>query len=620
MLLEAYIAGYIARTVFGPIVLDYAKDAASDWAKNFCNDSLKNVFGTDEGKKVVARAIVVFVQAFDDELKGADIESEKDRKSYTDDLRYFVKKRDVRLALGAVLEDEKAKVSPELLETLWAEERLMPPPEDFSWTVVCREYKKAARAMLLEFAAFREAINAENLAAIRAGVEQLAGLPKEFDLESYSRKLLDRYQHLKLESLESGGTLQHPIHLTQIFVEQNVRDCQQFNPRFHELPKDRQRALSEKGTTEELSEEEKEQLQRRYLDQSPRGVLEVVDAPDRRLVVVLGDPGSGKSVLLEYLALRWASKKPVEREKEPLPLLIELKAYVRHRDDCKSLLEYLDHGADSCGNLNQRALHAWLKEQGGLLLLDGLDEIFEAATRDAVLKEIANFVTDYPKVRIVVSSRVVGYQQQTLAAAGFHHFMLQDLESEQIAYFIHRWHELAYTDDAERVRKRDRLSKALERTSAIRELAGNPLLLTLMALLNRTQPLPDDRVDLYEQASRLLLQQWDVEKALPAGQDLPLYHKQAMLRAVAYQMQTGAQGLAGNALAVQELEDTFTGYLQAQNFERPREVAGNLIAQLRERNFILCFLGDDLFAFVHRTFLEYFCATAFLWKFEKERT
>ncbi|MBD0300304.1 MAG: HEAT repeat domain-containing protein, partial [Nitrososphaera sp.] len=51
-----------------------------------------------------------------------------------------------------------------------------------------------------------------------------------------------------------------------------------------------------------------------------------------------------------------------------------------------------------------------------------------------------------------------------------------------------------------------------------------------------------------------------------------------------------------------------------------RAVARVMIKQLRERNFILCFLGADCYAFVHRTFLEYFCAWEFVWQFEKERS
>ncbi|NJR32793.1 MAG: hypothetical protein HC778_08320 [Chamaesiphon sp. CSU_1_12] len=49
-------------------------------------------------------------------------------------------------------------------------------------------------------------------------------------------------------------------------------------------------------------------------------------------------------------------------------------------------------------------------------------------------------------------------------------------------------------------------------------------------------------------------------------------------------------------------------------------VARQMIFQLRHRNFILCYLGADSYAFVHRTFLEYFCAEEFVWQFEKDKT
>ncbi|MFN6250034.1 MAG: signal transduction protein, partial [Microcystis sp.] len=42
-----------------------------------------------------------------------------------------------------------------------------------------------------------------------------------------------------------------------------------------------------------------------------------------------------------------------------------------------------------------------------------------------------------------------------------------------------------------------------------------------------------------------------------------------------------------------------------------------IIKQLRYRNFILCSLGGNAFAFVHRTFLEYFCACEFYERFKK---
>jgi hypothetical protein len=57
--------------------------------------------------------------------------------------------------------------------------------------------------------------------------------------------------------------------------------------------------------------------------------------------------------------------------------------------------------------------------------------------------------------------------------------------------------------------------------------------------------------------------------------------------------------------------------LKSIEVSQARTVARLLIEQLRSRNFILCYLGADSYAFVHRTFLEYFCACDFVERFGK---
>jgi predicted NACHT family NTPase len=221
-----------------------------------------------------------------------------------------------------------------------------------------------------------------------------------------------------------------------------------------------------------------------------------------------------------------------------------------------------------------------------------------------------------------VTSRIIGYKPQRLRDAQFRHFMLQDLESDQIQDFIYRWHELTFTDEADKARKRERFQQAINTSSAIGELAGNPLLLTMMAILNRNQELPRDRPELYNQASRLLLHQWDVEQKLlenPRVDSVAIDYKdkQAMLRQIAYHMQAADQGLAGNLIRGEDLEKILTSYLKSIEVSQARTVARLLIEQLRSRNFILCFMGADSYAFVHRTFLEYFCACEFVERFGK---
>jgi len=71
------------------------------------------------------------------------------------------------------------------------------------------------------------------------------------------------------------------------------------------------------------------------------------------------------------------------------------------------------------------------------------------------------------------------------------------------------------------------------------------------------------------------------------------------------------------------LEAEFETYLKeryySQSPDLSRMVAQAMIEQLRERNYILALYGANLYGFVHRAFLEFFCASAFVTKFERTR-
>jgi predicted NACHT family NTPase len=220
--------------------------------------------------------------------------------------------------------------------------------------------------------------------------------------------------------------------------------------------------------------------------------------------------------LLQYLALDWANLSLNDASFQPIPLLIELRTYMRNRDSgqCKNFLEFFHDSSGVICHLNQHQLVEQLNAGNALVMFDGLDEVFDPGKREDVITDIHRFTNDYPNVRVIVTSRVIGYKPQRLRDAQFHHFMLQDLDEEQIKDFIKRWHDLTFNDEADKVRKRERLQRAIDTSKAIGELAGNPLLLTMMAILNRNQELPRDRPELYNQASRVLLHQWDVERTL----------------------------------------------------------------------------------------------------------
>jgi predicted NACHT family NTPase len=529
--------------------------------------------------------------------------------------------------LGKAFESDRESLDAELLEQTWSQLNLTSLPPRFKWERIANQYLEEVQEILFDSKDLRDILNAQNLDSIQKNTQETAGIIPEFDLRQYQEALCERYSNLNLSSVDPNTyDYREKLKVWQIFIFQDVRSIyESFLPQAYEIPKEHQRRLQDSNQLDAIDLENLEKYRRGYFSQPIVSVLDVInDKQKYPYIVILGDPGSGKSTLLQYLALNWARSPLNSVTSLPIPLLIELRTYIRSGESghCKNFLEFFHQSPGSICHLNQHQLQEQLKAGEAVVMFDGLDEIFDPGKREDVITAIHRFTNEYPGVRVIVTSRIIGYKPQRLQDAEFHHFILQDLNAEQIQDFVRRWHELTFTDAGEKARIRDRMERALAYSSTIRDLAGNPLLLTIMAILNRGQELPRDRAELYNQASRVLLYQWDVERSLVEDSRLDpktidAKDKQEMLRRVAYKMQAAPEGLAGNVISAEDLENTLTAYLKNKDFDRPKERARLIINQLRTRNFILCYLGADTYGFVHRTFLEYFCASEVVERFEK---
>ncbi|WP_448268163.1 NACHT domain-containing protein [Nostoc sp. DSM 114159] len=620
-----------AGLIFKPILEDLAKDAAKDWAK----DLLKGIPGkiVQKLKKediaiAAGKALKEFLQLTQQQLKVRCKLAETEIKEYTKDIKKFISDKSVAETLGKAFDINCESLDAKTLEDSWNRLQLKPLPSKFNWESITEQYLTQVQEILLDSKDLHHILELQKLSDIEINTKEIAGVIVDFNLVKYQEGIRERYGNLKLDSLDTSGYAYNELKLWRIFTAQNVRETHQVLAQVHELPKEHLRRLRESDQVEAVELEELERHKRVYFEQPIRSVLDVVNKKqDYKYLVILGDPGSGKSTLLQFLAWNWAESPLDNVISLPIPLLIELRTYMRRREDkeCNNFLEFFHQGSGAIHHLNQLELDKQLKAGNALVMFDGLDEVFDPGKREDVITDIHRFTNDYPDVQVIVTSRIIGYKPQRLLNAEFRHFILQDLDSEQIQDFIYRWHELTFTDAVDKVRKRERLQRGIAASKSIAELAGNPLLLTMMAILNRNQELPRDRATLYDQASRVLLHQWDVERALTEDKRLnpktiDYKDKQAMLRQVAYLMQTGDKGLAGNLIHENDLVKVLTDYLKTIEFDKPREAARVMINQLRTRNFMLCFLGADYYAFVHRTFLEYFCAWEFVWQFKETQT
>ena len=633
-LLVAWGVAQAAGFVFKPILQELSKiaqDAAKDWTKDLLKGIPGHLFKRLQKEKIdvaVGKALKEFLLLVQQELEDADIEDDK-LKQFLKPFKTFIDNKDVKEILGSAFNYECKILDTKKLESKWYELDLQVLPDEFNWKLLGKRYLKKVKAIIRESPELRDVLDSQNLESIKEKIQEFAPIIPDFDLLGYQEGIRERYGKLQLDSLDTSGYAYNELKLWRMFIVQNVREVHSVLPHVYEIPKEHLRRLKENQQAEsEIEPESLERYKKIYFDQPIRSVLEIVNNKQtHKYTVILGDPGSGKSTLLQFLALNWAESPLSNLIDLSIPLLIELRTYIRRRDEkeCNDFLEFFHKCSGVVHHLNQHQLQAHLKKGHALVMFDGLDEVFDPAKREDIITDIHRFTNEYPNVQVIVTSRIIGYKPQRLRDAEFQHFMLQDLESEQIQDFIHRWHELTFNDEADKIRKKERLLYAIENSSAIQELAGNPLLLTMMAILNRNQELPRDRTELYNQASRVLLHQWDVERALVEDKRLDptsidCKDKQAMLRQVAYFMQTSDKSLAGNLIKESDLERILKNYLKVIEVDKPRVAAKLMIDQLRTRNFMLCYLGADYYAFVHRTFLEYFCAWEFVWQFKETQT
>ena len=276
--------------------------------------------------------------------------------------------------------------------------------------------------------------------------------------------------------------------------------------------------------------------------------------------------------------------------------------------------------------LDDHSVDGYLKSRPSLVMFDGLDEIFDNQHRERITQDIIGFSQRYPGTRIIVTSRRVGYTPQILRDAGFLHFEMQDLDDEQIDTFVEGWFALIFSEDPYQAQQGvDRVKTSIQQSKHIRLLAGNPMLLTMMASLARQGELPRDRARFYQKAVEVLCHYWDANRnlSLPEDRHLDPEDKLALLRRIAIRMQqSGSGGLRGNIIVGVELEEEIQRFLFEEHLQpdetEAKKAARRMIRQLRERNYILCRRGPHLYGFVHRTFLEYLTAAEYVRWFDRQ--
>ncbi|MBN2003412.1 MAG: SUMF1/EgtB/PvdO family nonheme iron enzyme, partial [Anaerolineae bacterium] len=289
-------------------------------------------------------------------------------------------------------------------------------------------------------------------------------------------------------------------------------------------------------TSAREEQKSKDELERQFTREGPHisALGALLRESDHRIVLV-GQPGSGKSTFVRYLLLRNAEAlldRKIELNREDClpgwtsgprwPVMLSLATLAElilpEGERGMALVEKaIRSRVDARVKGVADALLQTLKDEGGVIGFDGLDEVSNTDLRETVQEALQAFAVEYPLCWCVVTCRTYSYTDPDWQFS-WPRYDLEPLSPEKMAEFVKLWYAESTRLDRGRAdqyeMEKNRLLKALDPDDErhLAQIAENPLILTIMAIVNSKADLPHTRVQVYEECVKLLVNEWEVKR------------------------------------------------------------------------------------------------------------
>ncbi|MFJ8312301.1 MULTISPECIES: NACHT domain-containing protein [unclassified Streptomyces] len=338
---------------------------------------------------------------------------------------------------------------------------------------------------------------------------------------------------------------------------------------------------------------------------------------DRERVLLRGEAGSGKTTLVQWLAVSAARQDTAAPDgrmaylRDRVPFVLPLRTLTRHGERLPAPQGFLAAvGSPLAGEQPTGWESRVLAAGRGLVLVDGIDEIPDAErarTRDW----LGDLIGAFPGNRWLVTSRPSAVREDWLGDEDFAELTMSTMSPSGVAAFIGRWHTAARTgaeeEDAVLAAYESQLLDSVRTKSDLGRLATNPLMCGLICALHRDRRgfLPYGRKDLYDAALTMLLTRRDRERSM----DLPELREEPqiqLLQRVAYWLIRNGRTEMDRSRAEQIIGELLPAVPEIARIGD----AAAVYAHFLHRSGLLREPGPDTVEFVHRTFQDFLGARA----------
>ena len=347
-----------------------------------------------------------------------------------------------------------------------------------------------------------------------------------------------------------------------------------------------------------------------------RTTRQILTDNEHRRLVILGDPGSGKTTMMKAVAAGVALRQWPEL-KQLVPVFVTLRSYAVRSSE-EPLFDYL--AREVLPNLGlplaESILRSLIDQRRLLLILDGLDEVDEDQL-DALGKAVTFFLEDHDPdshLRVFATCREQNYSQlhdpDLLRNIGFRDYRLGSLSDREVDEMVAK-----RSVDFEREKKSQvEFLSAIRERDRVSELHRNPLLLTLSIALYLHRPqqnVPQSLSDFYKESIEHLLKRHDFpsQRGVTRRNNFSTPDKFQFLRSFALDQLIKARKANRDFgdFGLSDLIEHAEGHARQSVNIRP-EQADAFIREVHLNAGLISKTGEgDLYAFAHRSFHE-FCA------------